>query len=134
VGRVKALDKGKTSVNKQGPGLRSISTNDGRVSRGNIPITAGRLTHFADWKRATAKHVAGKCAQHCPQPCGVDMCVCVCVCVCRQCFKDLHRRLRSSSYGSLSLIHLHVSPIKESSVWSESESSRLHSYRERNVS
>jgi len=144
VGRVKALDKGRTSVNKQRLGLRSTSTNDGRVSSENIPITAGRLAHFADWKRATARHVAGKCAQHCPQPSGVEMCVCVCVCVCvcacvrlcvcGQCFKELHRRLRSSSYGSLSLIHLHVSPIKESSVCSESDSSRLHSYRERNMS
>jgi hypothetical protein len=107
VDRDKALDKGKTGVNKQRPGLPSTSIKDGRVSRENALITAGRQEHFADWKRATARHVAGKCAQHCPQPSGVEMCVCVFACV----------RARA---------HLHVSPMKESSVCS-----RLNSYRER---
>ena len=98
------------------------------MSRENPLITAGRQAHFADWKRATARHVAGKCAQHCSQPSGVEICVCVCVCVCvcaRACVgwvsKNFTEDYEARPMG-FSLIHLHGNPMKESSV-----SSRLHS-------
>ena len=104
VDRVKALDKGKTGVNKQRPGLRSTSTKDGnadhlhgRLSPENALITAERQAHFAESARQRGVLLGSvhSTVHNYPEQ--------RCVCACRLVFKELHGRLRSSFNGSLFL-------------------------------